>query len=102
MAKSRKVAFVGLSNRLPALPLFYRIKVMQDAVREVRRIYLPRTPVNKCMKAARWEVSRPTTKVCRRDSTEEGVYDLRIRPCRMHDDAATVATAVGGHISKMS
>ena len=37
------------------------------------------TRVNKGKKwAARWEVTRTTTKVCRRNSTREGVYDCRV------------------------
>ena len=52
---------------------------MHDPASELRRIPLPRTPVNKGKRAARWEVTRPPTKVCRRDSTREGVYDCRVR-----------------------
>jgi hypothetical protein len=52
---------------------------LRKAEVRLRRIQLPRTPVNKGKRTARWEVTRPTTKVCRRDCTGEGVYDPRVR-----------------------
>jgi hypothetical protein len=54
-------------------------EAMQDIEYELLRIRLPRTPVNKGKRAARWKVTQPTTKVCRWDSTGEGVYDPRVR-----------------------
>src|SRR5215212_9761760 len=62
---------------------------------------------SKRKRAVRWEVTRPTTKVCRRDSTREGVYDPRVRAflsrCQLadelfqHGQVVIYVLAGGGH-----
>ena len=61
-----------LTLRAFRIPKLNFLELRKAEVR-LRRIDLPRTPVNKGKMAARGEVTRPTTKVCRRDSTGEGV-----------------------------